>query len=275
MVHEERQKVREISEEELAIFGLTEAEARVVIGLNELGPTRVSRLSRKVGIPHTTIHAALRRLKEQGLVRRVSRGYSSVWKVVSPEKIQKAFHRAFEPLGGDVTRENLEKNLGIEVAESPDFFVFKGVAALLKMYQWFFLNHRATVVRNIQTSRSLAAMQQKLDAETMAQLCDIPRTNRVSVDAVLGEEMEGLFRENIVQNNVFFKSILERNNSTTLLPGSFLTSNVDILMAKDTGFIANWENETLILIKNPDFTDFLYSLFGFLHHAGRLFDRGI
>jgi len=262
-----------ISEEELAIFGLTSAEAKIALGLIELGPTGVSKLSRETRLPHTTVHSAVRRLREQGLVRRVSKGYRSVWKVVRVESIRKKLNIALKPLEGDVTRETLGESLGVKVPETTEFFVFRGIDSLLRVYQWFFLNHRNDCVCGIQTAHSSESIYKKLNYETVAQLNDAVKTNKIIMDAILPESIMSFYRQNVAQNRRLASSIEGRTTSVHLIPDKLLSFNADMVIARDTAFLANWEEETLILIKNPDFITLLQNMFEFLKQAGTPFDQ--
>ena len=261
------------SEEELGIFGLSSAETKIIIGLIEQGPTGVSKLSRETGISHTTIHSALRRLRSQGLVNRVSKGYASVWDVVNVDKIRKRLNRALEPLEADVSRENVNKKLEFEPSNVKEFFTFQGVEALLKVYQWFFLNHRNNRVCGIQTTHSAETLYTKIAPELIAQINAVVNDNRVVVDAIMADSVKAFYERHMPQNRYIVRSMESRMASVHIIPDLFMDFNADMIISHDTAFIANWESETLILIKNPDLIKLLKNLFEFLRYAGKLFDQ--
>lgn len=220
-----------ISEEELEIFGVTDAEADLLIALLELGPTRVSRLAREADMSHTTAHSALRRLRDQGLVRRVSKGYASVWKAVQAPKIRKKIDEALKPFEFGISKEQLEHETGAKVAEHSDFFIFEGIESILKAFQWLFLNHRGERIECMQSPDALHMMEQKLR-----------------------EDQKMAMNEAILANNVEVVAV----NAPALVAG-----HIDINIAKDLVFVANWNEERLTMIKNPDVLHF----FKGIHYA--------
>ena len=268
-------EIQNILGSKLSIFGLTDIEAKIVRKLTKSGSMGVSRISRETNIPHTTIHSALRRLGKQGLVRRLSRGYFSVWAVTQAEEIQKRLDRAVHSIGSDVSRERLEKKLDIGIPETEEFLTIKGAHAMLKVYQWYFINHRNDRISNIQTTHSLETIYKKLDAESVAQLNDLVKENRIEIDIVFADGIKSFYQYVAVQNKRIAKSMEEKATSVYLIPDLFMDFNAEVIVSHDLAFVANWEYETLILIKNHDFVRLLQNLCAFLKHTGTLFNQKV
>jgi len=97
--------------------------------------------------------------------------------------------------------------------------------------------------------------------------------NSITVDEILAESIKAFYDQNIAKNQRVAESIEGKTASVHLIPDEFLNLNMDIVIAKDVAFLANWEDETLILIKDTNLIALLQNLFEFLRYAGKLFDQ--
>lgn len=222
--YRERKKIGKeagISEEELAIFGLTDAEAKLLLALLELGPTQVSKLAREADMSHTTAHSALRRLSEQGLVRRVSKGYSSVWEVVQADKVREKLQKALAPFELGISKEQVEIETGAKVLETGDFFIFDGLEDMLKALQWFYLNHRGQEIGHMCPESAQNQFHMKLDESQKMALNQAILTNLVK--------------------------IIEKDAHIEPRAG-----DSEVAVANDLVFVINWGKERITMIKNPD-----------------------
>jgi sugar-specific transcriptional regulator TrmB len=229
-------RVIDISHEELVIFGLTSAEGKILLGLLEQGPTRVSQLSRVTGLSHTTVHAAIRRLAEQGLVRRISKGYSSVWTAVRLEQVRERIKEALLPFSSGLSKEELEREIGVEVEERGEFFFFEGTQNMLQVYQWLLINHRNERFFALQTPLAAKLIQQKL---TSAEISAI--------------------KDSIAENKVILSILLPVFNL-----------NSDVLVASDMAILANWEEDVLILVQNKYLVVLLQNVLRFSGFSGEI-----
>lgn len=78
-----QQQRREISEV-LSGFGFNPKDEQVYLALLELGTTTLTPLSRKLGIPVTTVQSAMTRLESKGVVRTTKRKSRSVYEAHEP-----------------------------------------------------------------------------------------------------------------------------------------------------------------------------------------------
>jgi len=265
-------KTAGISEKELSIFGLTSIEARIVLCLLERGHCGVSSISRAIDIPHTSVHSAIRRLGEQGFVRRVSKGYASVWKVVGLEKIRPKISKALKPFGSEFSKEELEEYVGAKASDREDFQVFREVEPILRVFQWFFLNHRGENVREIQGANSLKQSIHRLGGETTAQLSDFMVTNQIHTDLVMTQSSRDTYGEDVVADLRLATSLRNRIITSHLIPDEYFKQSTHTMIASNAAIIVNWDETTLELVKESNFLKLLTGLFENLKKNGQFFD---
>lgn len=88
-------------------LGLSELEASVYSALLRHGPTSAGNLSKKVGIPRTTLYGMLTRLSEHGVIAEALDGKLKVFIAEQPEKITVILTRKLEAI--EVARKNFRE----------------------------------------------------------------------------------------------------------------------------------------------------------------------
>ncbi len=239
----------DFSAERLKIFGLTDIEIKIVLCLLNVGPYGVSKISRVTDIPHTSIHSAIRRLKKQGLVRRVSCGYSSVWEVVGLEKIYKNIAHSLELFEHSPPQESLNEQTDANVSGETPFQVFKGVESVLRVYQWFFLNHYGEVVREVQDSESFKSLTTVLGKEMMVQLSDFKIINHTRSEIIVEEPFLDVFNTYAKINSLWFAKLKNSDFLIRTVSRKNLEKNVHMIIAHNSAIIIDWDSMTLELVK--------------------------
>ncbi len=267
---EKDNKIAGFSEKELSIFGLTSIETKIILCLLERGLCGVSKISRVTSIPHTSIHSAIRRLREQGFVRRVSKGYASIWKVVSLEKIRKNLNKALKPFGNSLSQVGLCEQDGLNVSDETHSRIFEGISSILKIYQWFFLNNYGGVVREVHGTESFRNMIKKVGKESMAYLNDIRVINRVYAEIILSKSSLEVYREYATVNRSWAVKLGKNNDVVYLASEEGLEKDLHIIIADNSAVIIDWERETLELIRLASTHKILGLFFQNLKASGEL-----
>lgn len=265
-------RVAGISEKELGIFGLTAVEAKIILCLLERGSLGVSKISRETDIPHTSVHSAIRRLQKQGLVRRLSKGYSSIWKVVGLEKIHPRVSKALKPFGSELSQEELEEYMGTIVPNETNFQTFRKIGPVLRAYQWFLLNHHGECVREIQGIGSFECEIQTLGKETMAQLSDFRVTNRIRTELIIVKSSLDTYPTYVATNKPWAVNVEKSNTSVYIVLDESLEQKTHTMITNNAAIIVNWKDVTLELVKTSDLLKLLNVLFENLKKNGEFFD---
>jgi len=261
-----------ISEKELGIFGLTAIESKIVLCLLENGLTSVNKISRVTNIPHTSVHSALRRLGDQGLVRRVSKGYASIWEVVGLEKIRPKISKALKPFGSTLSTVDLDGYVDTNVSDRADFQVFRKTEPILRVIQWFFLNHRGKNVCEIQGINTLKHMIKKLGGETMAQLNDFMVTSQIHTDLIITQSSIEVSSKYVSTDLRLASSLKNRSITAYIAPDECFEQGIQTMVASDVAVIINWEEARLELIKDTNILKLLIGLFECAKKNGQFFD---
>ena len=74
-------------EEFLRDIGLTEAETKIYLVLNELGSTTATKIITKSGLHKSTTYETLERLTDKGLVSSIIKGKKRYFYAADPEKL--------------------------------------------------------------------------------------------------------------------------------------------------------------------------------------------
>lgn len=261
------------SSDQLRVLGLTRAEEKVLDALLKGGTMSVTALSRFSRVPRTTIHAVLDRLHSRGLVRHVDSTYRSLWRVVGRSKLQNRLASGITYFDEHLSAQEISEKIGVNVSEKTQFLTFQGLDSLLKVYLWFFLNHHGQRLRGIQSNLSSETIVKKLGAEKTAQINDVVKTSRIIVEAILPESVVNLYRNIATKDLGLLKTVEGRTTAVHLVPDALLQFNADLLLGRDTAIFANWDEEVLVLIRNPEFTKMISNLYDLMAQMGKSFDQ--
>lgn len=258
--------------EELQVLNLTPAEEKTLQALLQGKTLSISALAREAILPRMTVRACLLRLHKRGLVRHEGSGYRSLWKIVNREKLQKRLWEGLTYLDSKLSKAELSERIGVKISETTEFFAFQGVDNILKLYQWFFLNHFGQRVRGIQPTQSSQSILKKLNPQKVAQINDSVKQNRLIINAILPESIKEVYRS-LASNPELLSSISGRTTAVHLVPDPLLQFNADMILGAKIAIFANWEEEVAVLIRNPEFVKLLSNLYELLAQVGKTFDQ--
>ena len=256
--------------DELHVLNLTVAEEKTLQVLLEGRTLSVSALAREAILPRMTVRACLLRLHKRGLVRHEGTGYRSLWKIVGRDKLQRRLWEGLTYLDSKLSRAELSERIGVKISETTEFFAFQGVDNILKLYQWFFLNHFGARVRGVQPNLSSKTILEKLGPQKVAQINDSVKQNRLIVEAILPQSVTEMYRS---MDAELLAGVAGRTTAVYLVPDSLLQFNSDMILGPKIAIFANWQEEVAILIRNPEFLKVLSTLYDLLAQTGKSFDQ--
>lgn len=258
--------------EDLKVLDLTPAEEKTLQVLLGGKTLSVSALAREAILPRMTVRACLDRLHKRGLVRHEGTTYRSLWKIVGREKLKRRLWEGLTYLDSKLSRAELSERIGVQISETTEFFVFKGVDSIQKLYLWFFLNHFGMQVRAIQAHFYSETVIRKLGCEKMSHINDSIKQNRLIFQAVLPEGVKDIY-ESIAHDPSLLTSIVGMNAATHLVPDSLFQFKSDLILSSKIGIFANWNEEIAVLIRNHDFTKVLAVFYDLFISQGVAFDQ--
>jgi len=259
--------------EELQVLDLTPAEEKTLQVLLEGKTLSVSAIARTATLPRMTVHACLQRLHGRGLVRHEGTGYRSLWRIVGREKLQRKLWEGLTYLDNKLSKAELSERIGVKISETTEFFAFQGVDNILKLYQWFFLNHFGQRVRGIQPNPSSKTILEKLNPQKVAQINASVKQNRLIIEAILPESVKEIYRAMAAKDPSLLSTVAGRTTAVHLVPDPLLQFNADMILGPRIAIFANWAEEVAVLIRNPEFIKLLSNLYDLLAQTGKSFDQ--
>lgn len=187
-----------LTEDNLKIFGFTEAESQVLLALFELGPVRVSALSRKADVPRTTAYSALLRLKERGFVRKISKGhFNRRWRITRISKLKHLVKQSIEEF--DTERDSSKKDEPLGIVEGIDakevgIMVYRGKQQIEKAYETMLDLSKTERVFAIQGNKSAKSALELLDRQYILDFTEKFKKSGIIMEAFNGEAVLDLFK---------------------------------------------------------------------------------
>jgi len=259
--------------DEWEILDFSEPEAKVVHALREKGPLSVSALARVAKLPRSTANYALRQLSERRLVRRVSKGYASVWRLVKPKKLERELEEAAEAFGIVDEKERIQEEAGVRVSETSEMLIYRGAQHILKVYANIFLHSGAKRVRAVQTASAAEEWMKRVTLPVTSELNEVIKKSGVIVEAVLPEDITDVYRRFAHHDSTWARSFEGRTQAIRLVPQEWLSGKAEFFIFGDRVVLTNWQDETLMLVRDEHMVSFLKSLYTFMYEAGKPFDQ--
>jgi len=260
----------ELDQDNLHIFGFTDAEAKAVLALVEKGPLRVSTLGRTADIPRTTAYSVLKRLKKRGFVKRIAKGvHRERWRIARLPQLKKRVREALETFERDDTSPAPRQTLGSVSVPDIDIAVFRGRDEVLKVYAQMVKLHQAERVYAVQGNRSADRAIQMIGKEYLFSLHEQFKKRGVILEGINGEHVQNLFRALSAEE---LESHFGRSIISTLVPDKDMDFDMDLLVMRDAVLFIEIESETVIVIRHHGIVRLVRSLVQMAQAFGHAFN---
>lgn len=270
--------MKNLTKDEWEIFDFTEAEAKIVHALKEKGTLSVSALSRAVKLPRSTVDDALKRLNERRLVRRVSKGYASVWRLVKPVQLAQEFNEVADSLGAiseaEQRRRDMRDVFGVRISETSEVKIYRGAENIVRVYINFFTRSGIDRVHAIQTAEAARSWLERMPPKFTKEVNEEIKKSGLVLEGVLTEDIKDIYRLFVERDPTWADAFGERpRQAIRLVSKEWLTGNMEFLISKKMVVMNNWPEDMIIVIEDANVALFLEKLYGFLFEAGKTFDQ--
>lgn len=256
--------------EDWEVLDLTDAESKALWALIEHGTMSVSKTARQAQVARTTVDAALRRLQDRKLVRRVSvKGHISLWKVV---RFDKAKHELLEAAlqfdRGSVKAKSQEIVGGID-AEEVGITVFRGKHQIMRVYDRILNLSRAEHVWVIQGNKSAERVLNDFDKGYIQNFVEKFKKQKIIMEGVSGERVKKLFKK---MDKKTLEASFGKMIISSLLPDKYMDFDVDLFIIRDSVMFFDMEHEIVVIIRNKPIVEMLKTVTLFLRDSGETFN---
>jgi len=259
------------------ILDFTATEAKIIRVFREHGAGSVSALANAAKLPRSTVSSALRKLHKRGLIRRVSKGYASVWRLVKQTKLKEEFDEAATSLGVISETERRKRDtrdiFGVRVSKTSEVKIYRGVQHVPDVYRYWFINSGAKRIYGAETGGAVLSWLKYVPTKATNQMNEEIKENGIIVEGVVTEDIKDAYRAFAVHDSAWPHTFGGRMQAIRLVPNTLLRGNLEFLIAKDTVLLNNWDEQVVITIEDKSVASFFKSLYDALYETGKTFDQ--
>jgi sugar-specific transcriptional regulator TrmB len=256
--------------EDWEVLDLTDAESKILWALIELGTMSVSKTAREANVARTTVDAALRRLQERKLVRKIkSKGHVSLWKAVRSDRVKNEFLEAAQQFDRGVVKVKEQEVVGGIDAEEIGITVFRGKQQIMHTIEQMLNLSQAERVWFIQGNKSAERSLEFFDKDYVREFQKIFKKKKIIMEGVNGERVKELFKK---VDRKTQETSYGRMTISSLLPDKYMEFDVDLLIIRDSVMFFDMKNEIVVIIKNEPIVEMLRSVSQFLKDNGTVFN---
>lgn len=241
-----------IQRSDLQILGLTDVEYQVFTVLAFDQSLSVTELAGMAKVPRTSALPALNRLCERGLVRKVSIGKKTLWKKTNPEKLQRSITELAAQLAIESQLALLEQEVSVKISAQSEFMIIKGAKNILKFQEKGILENagqRSYLIQGSQTGNVLERLNLPVE---FTRLNTLIKERGLVTELLISEKTLKGYEIYMEKDDAWKHSMRERLFVLYVVGTDLLADNaIDIIIYKNRVSVINWEEETLIIIKNP------------------------
>jgi len=261
-----------LTEDKLRIFGLTDAEAKVLLALIERGPMRVSKLGRVANVPRTTAYSALVRLKDRGFVKHIYKGqFARRWRVSQLLRLKKLVQEALETFEPGPSREAIAGEAIIGAVDSAEIGiqVFRGKHEILRAYEEMFKLSKAERVIAIQGNKSADEALKALDLLYLFSFHEKLKKSGVIIEGLNGEHVLEIFNN---LNEQQLKSHFGRAFISCLVPDQYMDFQLDVLVMRESVLFIDVKAELVTVVHYKAIVALFNGFVGFIQEHGKRTD---
>lgn len=252
------------------ILGLSRAEYKIIAALVRIGEGDVSGIAFESGVPRTTTYAALRRLKERGIVRQLAGGAKTQWRLSRRGKLKRLHRQSlqfFDSAPGTLLFARHE-TLGEVSSVQIGIRVYRGARALEKAYSSMLELSKGERVFAIQGNPSAKASL-TVPREWIEKLHTKLKKRHIIMHAVMGRSVLDLFGTMDLQ---YLWSHYGRLVIASLLPNAYMDFPLDVLVMRERVLFISLEKEIVITISYPPLVAFFRGFILLAEHTGERVD---
>ena len=248
---------------DLKLLGLTDVEHRIFSVLSFEQSLSVTSSSELAEVPRTSALPALKRLSTRGLVRKVSSGSKTLWKKTNSEKLRRSIANMLFALEIEEQFEELEKEVAIKISTQSEFILIKGAKNILRFQENSIKEHtkeRSILAQGSKTSMTVA----KLDLMSeFSRLNTLIKEQGIVTELLVSDKTLEEYEALMKKDNDWKESMRERLVVLYIVNSDMLAdSAIDITMYKNRVSIINWEEQTMVVIKNKETMNIFRNWFG-------------
>jgi sugar-specific transcriptional regulator TrmB len=231
--------------DQLEFLGLSSKEARLFATLSTFGQSTLAQVAKKSGVPRSTSEYTLKKLVEQGVVRKVEVGKHYEY-VVDMDAVADRLDRIEQRLrsGEKSSVGPIETEHVVSVAEESESIVeFKDVSAVDRSVAEVFSSHSGDRVQML-LGQGATGQKEVLD-RLIVYLHEAVRTS-TRLEVLLCMPLATLIRDDTQVPLVRDADLLRFN----IVPASYCMSETDVLVFPDTALLRHTSTHTVLYEKN-------------------------
>ena len=251
-------------------FGLSAKEVAIYITLLKLQNSNISNLSRKSGMPRTTLYPLLNKLLKRGLVNIIHMGNHDEWEAMDPKELYQKTKSSLKNLEEAIPALELLRGSLVGHKKSSDILFYKSKEGIKKAYESVFKLHPYERVYSIEGNCSIEAKKDYFSSKYTINWQSKIKDKKIVWEGLLGEKSLEIVKK--IDNIEILKNSLGRMVIGTLLPDNLMDFDSDIISFKDVLIITIVSQNTTIFINNKEAAKAFQNLFLIAQQAGKKVD---
>lgn len=233
-------------ETSLASLGFEPKETAVLVALYRSGRSTVSRLSRTINMPRTTIATVLESLAKKAAIFRVRVGNHHEWEAVEPKML---YHGAEESLRAfKILLPELETmNQGGKEARGAKILFYRGTTAMQQVFNKMLELKRGDRVYSFEGSRSTAAKLKVFKDSYAIRWQSTFKKKGIILEGMVSERLLDIISST---STPMIRSLIGRAVIVMVLPPGLMDFDSDIYVFRDTVLIITPEEKTSLVIED-------------------------
>jgi len=247
-------------EKHLKILGLNEKENSLLRALQKSHGSPSS-LSKILNLPRTTITFLLKKLYRRGLVEKERIGQRFFWKAVAPSQFAhtlRMLSRHFDPFTKSLEIIKGKRESTIEL--------YRGKEKMKEALQKALKIGKGRRVYSLQGNKSVTTSFEKMEWEFIKKYQDKIKKKGIIIEGVIGESTLG-FLEKMTKKQL--AGHLGRLTVAYVAPDEFFNFALDLMIFKNIVMIINYEEETVLLIKDSYLQEMMQQNISFMEKHSR------
>ena len=230
----------------------------------------VTAVSKLAGAPRTSTLPALRRLSERGLVRKVNNKSKTLWKKTNPGKLRRSIANMLAVLEIEEQFEELEKEVAIKISTQSEFILIRGARNILRFQENSIKEHTKERAILAQGSKTSATVTKLNLLSEFSRLNTLIKEQGIVTELLVSDKTLAEYEVLMKKDSDWKASMGERLVVFYVVSNEMIADNaIDITMYKNRVSVINWEEQTMVIIKNKETVTIFRNWFHILTTQGR------
>lgn len=247
----------------LKIFGLSEKENAILKALEE-GSASPTSLAGAVELPRTTVAFLLNKLKKRGLVEKIKVGRRFQWKAAAKTDIAHTLRRLSNRLDPGTALFEITKG-----ERQSEIEIYRGKERMKDALQKVLEVRKGRRVYGLQGNRSIGKSLEKIEWDFILEYQNTLKKKGIIMEGIAGESALKIF-EKLTKEQL--ESHLGRPGVCYLAPDEFFDFNLDIMVFQNIVMTINYDEETILLIKDSMIQEAMQKFISFMESCSRKID---